>query len=96
MRKSVDEYLDGLQPAQAAVVASVRAIVRQAAPDAVESVKWAQPVWEVNGPVCSAKAFKSYINVNSGAALVRRRKKNELRGAGKAGARGALAGSRWR
>ena len=64
LRKSVDEYIAGLDSTQAAVVASVRALVFQAAPDAVESVKWAQPVWEVNGPVCSAKAFKNYTNVN--------------------------------
>jgi hypothetical protein len=39
-------------------------VIRGAAPEARESIKWAQPVWEVNGPVCSVKAFKKYTNVN--------------------------------
>jgi hypothetical protein len=47
--------------------------IRHAAPEAHESIKWAQPVWEVNGPVCSVKAFKNYANVNfwRGAELAR-------------------------
>jgi hypothetical protein len=27
-------------------------------------IKWAQPVWELNGPVCSAKAFERHTNAN--------------------------------
>jgi hypothetical protein len=32
-------------------------------PDAVEVVKWAQPVYEKNGPFCYIKAFPRYVNL---------------------------------
>lgn len=64
MKSSVEEYIARLEPTQAALVKSICEVVRQAAPDARESIKWAQPVWEVNGPVCSVKAFRTATNVN--------------------------------
>jgi len=64
MTRSVEDYIANLQPAQAAVVRALCEVIRRAAPEARESIKWAQPVWEVNGPVCSVKAFTSYTNVN--------------------------------
>jgi hypothetical protein len=64
MMRSVEEYVANLPPAQAAVVRELCDVIRDAAADARESVKWAQPVWEVNGPVCSVKAFRNYTNVN--------------------------------
>lgn len=36
----------------------------KAAPAAKESIKWAQPVWKVNGPVCSINTFKDATNIN--------------------------------
>ena len=62
--RSVDDYLRSVHPLQEPVAAALCDVIRQAAPDASESIKWAQPVWEVNGPVCSVKAFKSYTDVN--------------------------------
>jgi hypothetical protein len=62
--RSVDDYLASLHAGQAPVAAALCDVIRQAAPDAKESIKWAQPVWEVNGPVCSVKAFKNYTNIN--------------------------------
>jgi hypothetical protein len=62
--RSVEDYAASVQPSQAAVVRVLCEIIRAAAPEAHESIKWAQPVWEVNGPVCSVKAFKNYTNVN--------------------------------
>ena len=64
MTRCVEAYVDSLQPAQAAVVRAVCEVIRQAAPEARESVKWAQPVWEVDGPICSVKAFAKHTNVN--------------------------------
>ena len=60
---SVDAYIATLRDPQAAVVAALRAIVLAAAPDAVEVVKWAQPVYEKNGPFCYIKAFPRYVNL---------------------------------
>ncbi len=38
------------------------AIVQKAAPEASESIKWAQPVYESNGPFAYIKAFKNAVN----------------------------------
>jgi hypothetical protein len=59
---TVDEYIGSLEGWQAQVVTEVRSLVRQAAPEAKESIKWAQPVHEENGPFCYIKAFKNSVN----------------------------------
>ena len=80
MTASLEEYVARLQPAQAAVVRVLCDVIRGVAPAARESIKWAQPVWEVNGPVCSVKAFKNYTNINfwRGAALAECRDPDHL------------------
>jgi hypothetical protein len=60
--KTIDGYIAQLEGWQAEVVSRVRAIVRAAAPEAKESIKWAQPVYERNGPFCYVKAFKNSVN----------------------------------
>jgi hypothetical protein len=61
--KTVDEYVNGLRPEQAEIVAALRDLVRGAAPKATESIKWAQPVYESDGPVIFIKAHKSHVNI---------------------------------
>ncbi len=60
--KTVDTYIAGLTGWQAEVVGQVRRIILEAAPDARESIKWAQPVYEANGPFGYIKAFKNSVN----------------------------------
>lgn len=60
--KSVDAYVKSLPPEQAEIVSVLRQLVRAAAPTASEAFKWAQPVYEENGPFAYIKAFKSYVN----------------------------------
>jgi len=60
--KTVDEYIAGLRGWQQEVVAAIRAIVQEAAPEAKESIKWAQPVYEVDGPFAYIKAHSSSMN----------------------------------
>jgi hypothetical protein len=60
--KTVDEYVRSLDGWQAEIVAALRGQVRKAVPDAREAFKWAQPVYEVNGPFCYIKAFSKYVN----------------------------------
>jgi hypothetical protein len=60
--KTVDSYIAGLEDWQAEIVSEVRQIILQAAPEADESIKWAQPVYEINGPFAYIKAFKSSVN----------------------------------
>lgn len=60
--KTVDEYIDSLEGWQKDVATQVRGIVTGTAPEAKESIKWAQAVYEVNGPFSYMKAFKNSIN----------------------------------
>lgn len=59
---TVDEYIDGLGGWKTDVTDRLRTIVTGAAPEAKESIKWAQPVYELNGPFCYMKAFKNSVN----------------------------------
>lgn len=60
--KTVDEYIESLDGWKAEVVSQIRDIVKRAAPEARESFKWAQPVYEVSGPFSYIKAFKNAVN----------------------------------
>ena len=60
--KTVDAYIEGLDGWQHEAAVRLRGIVKSAAPNARESLKWAQPVYEADGPFCYFKAFKSSLN----------------------------------
>ena len=61
---TIDEYIAGLGGDwRSDAVARLRTIVDAAAPDASSTIKWAQPVWESNGPVAYIKAFTSSVNI---------------------------------
>jgi hypothetical protein len=60
--RTVAEYAAGLGDWRAEVVLALSDLVREAAPEAKESIKWAQPVYEQNGPFCYIKAFKNHVN----------------------------------
>jgi hypothetical protein len=60
--KTVDGYIAELESWQAEIVSQVRGIILQAAPQARESIKWAQPVYESGGPFAYMKAFKKAVN----------------------------------
>jgi hypothetical protein len=59
---TVDAYVKSLPDEQGKIVEELRRIVRVAAPQSRESIKWAQPVYEHFGPFAYIKAFKSYVN----------------------------------
>jgi hypothetical protein len=60
--KAVDAYIAQLEIWQAEIVSEVRNIVLAAVPEAEEAIKWAQPVYSINGPLAYIKAFKSSVN----------------------------------
>jgi len=60
--KTVDSYIAQLEDWQAEIVSEVRRIILKSAPEAEESIKWAQPVYELNGPFAYIKAFKNSVN----------------------------------
>lgn len=59
---TVDTYVAGLGDWRGEVVRKVRGLIREAAPEATELIKWAQPVYEVNGPFAYIRAFDSHVN----------------------------------
>ena len=59
--ESVDDYLSGLSGQPAATAMALRAAILGAAPELSESIKWAQPVYEVGGPVCYFKAATAHV-----------------------------------
>ena len=60
--KTVDAYIRGLEDWQAEIVTVSRQLILESASGAKESIKWAQPVYESNGPFCYIKAFKNHVN----------------------------------
>ena len=62
--KSIDEYVASLGGDwRSETVASLRRIVDAAGPDASSTIKWAQPVWESDGPFAYVKAFGRSVNI---------------------------------
>jgi hypothetical protein len=59
---TVDAYVVGFRDWRGDTVSALRKLIREAAPDAVESIKWGQPVYEVNGPFAYIKAYKNHVN----------------------------------
>lgn len=60
--RSVDGYVAALPVNQQTIVNRLRALIAAAAPEAIEALKWGQPVYEVNGPMAYVKAYKEYVN----------------------------------
>jgi hypothetical protein len=58
---TVDAYVASLTGWQKDAATRLRDVVRAAAPGATESIKWGQPVYEENGPVCYFKANTEHI-----------------------------------
>jgi hypothetical protein len=62
--KTIDEYIDNLGGDwRSTTVAELRRVVDDAAPGAKATIKWAQPVWESNGPFAYVKAFGRSVNI---------------------------------
>ena len=60
--ESIDAYAKSLDDWRGDVVREIDALVRKAAPGATGSIKWAQPVYELQGPFAYVKAFTSAVN----------------------------------
>ena len=61
-KQTVEAYIERLEEWQAEIVKAVRKVVLQAAPEVEEAIKWAQPVYTLNGPFAYMKAFKTAVN----------------------------------
>jgi hypothetical protein len=59
---TIEAYAKQLGDWRGEVVLELDALVRRAAPGAIGSIKWAQPVYESNGPFAYVKAFTKAVN----------------------------------
>jgi hypothetical protein len=64
-------YTKALGDWRGEMIARLRRLILDAAPDLVEAWKWNTPVWSHNGDVVAVGAFRDYVKVNmfQGAAL---------------------------
>jgi hypothetical protein len=76
--RMIDAKIKQLGDWRGEMLARVRAIIRQAAPEMVETVKWQKPsnpagvpVWEHDGIVCTGETYKAVVKLTfaRGAAL---------------------------
>jgi hypothetical protein len=70
--RSIDARIKELGDWRGETLARVRALIREACPDVVETWKWrGVPVWEHNGIICTGETYKSVVKMTfaKGAAL---------------------------
>lgn len=60
---TVDEYIAGFPPEVREILKAVRAAVRQAAPEAQETIKYQMPTYVLNGNLVSFGAYKHHIGL---------------------------------
>jgi hypothetical protein len=60
---SVDAFVAGLAPWQREIVAALRDIVTRAAPQINVAIKWAQPVFDLGGPVAYIKPASKHVTL---------------------------------
>jgi len=60
--KTIEGYIAAQRDWRGDAIANIDAVVRKAAPNAAASIKWAQPVYEQNGPFAWIKANKHHVS----------------------------------
>lgn len=57
----VDAYLAALSPRSRELASELRALIRTAAPEADETIKWGMPVYVKDGLVCYIRAREDHV-----------------------------------
>lgn len=60
---TIDEYIEGFPADVQKILRKIRAIIRKAAPDAEEAIKYQIPTFVLNGNLVHFAAFKSHIGL---------------------------------
>jgi len=60
---TVDEYIQHLTDQRGDIVTELRQLIQQTVPKATEVIQWAQPVYDLNGPLCFIKAFRTEVRL---------------------------------
>ena len=59
----IDAYVARLLPPVKGLAEQVRAVVREAAPQADEELKWGNPCYSQQGPLCYISATRTHVNL---------------------------------
>ena len=62
-QKTVDEYIAAFDDWRTDAMKRLREVVKEGAPHSAVAIKWAQPVWEWNGPMIWMKAYPKHVNI---------------------------------
>jgi hypothetical protein len=62
--QQIDNYINGLTDWRGKLVARLRRLIREAAPELAEEWKWDTPVWSHKGNVVAAGVFKDHVKLN--------------------------------
>ena len=62
--QQIDDYIKGLSDWRGKMVARLRKLIREAAPELIEEWKWDTPVWSHKGNVVAAGVFKDHVKLN--------------------------------
>ncbi len=72
--KEVDAYLAGLEPGRRAALEQLRVLVFATVPDAVETMRYRLPTYELDGVLCSFASQKHYMSLYMDVRLVEQHK----------------------
>ncbi|MGA7341963.1 MAG: DUF1801 domain-containing protein [Terracidiphilus sp.] len=59
----IDARIEGLDDWRGRMLARLRALIRQADPEAVEEWKWETPVWSHDGIICTGETYKKAVKL---------------------------------
>ena len=62
-QKTVDEYIAAFDDWRTDAMKRLREVVKEGAPHSAVGIKWAQPVWEWNGPMIWMKAYQKHVDI---------------------------------
>ncbi|MFF2480058.1 iron chaperone [Paenibacillus sp. NPDC058071] len=61
--ESIDHYIADASSEAQPILRKLREVIREAAPDAVETISYQMPTFALNGPVVHFAAFKNHIGL---------------------------------
>ena len=62
--QQIDSYIHGMGDWRGKMIARLRKLILDAAPDLAEEWKWDTPVWSHRGNVVAAGVFKDHVKLN--------------------------------
>ena len=80
-RKTIDQYIAGFPQDVQQILQKIRATIREAAPDAQETISYRVPTFKLNGrPLIYFAGFKAHIGLYPITAPIKEKFKKELSG----------------